>query len=149
MWIRAVQGHSMRVIDDDQLLTQLHLNDPNLPDECVHGTYYRHWASIRDNGRAAGGIEHAFYRNHIHFSPYAPEGQRGRREISGMRNNCEVAIWIDMRQAIRDGIPFVMSLNQVILSPGIQGWIGRQCSSKAKMIRNGQRLRLTPLGNRE
>ena len=26
-WIRAVQGHSIKLVDDDQLLVQLHLKD--------------------------------------------------------------------------------------------------------------------------
>ena len=72
-WIRVVQGHSIKLVDDDQLLVQLHLNDidnfSNFPDKCVHGAFYRHWPSIKERGLVAGGTEHAIYRNHIHFFP--------------------------------------------------------------------------------
>ena len=40
--------------------------------------------------------------------------------ISGMRGSCEVVVEINMVKAIRDGkIPFFISENSVILSPGI------------------------------
>ena len=35
-----------------------------------------------------------------------------------MRGNCDKAIWVDLRRAILSGIPFFLSKNQVILSPG-------------------------------
>lgn len=56
-------------------------------------------------------------RNHIHFSI----GYLGEKEvISGMRNTCDVFIEIDIVNAIKDGIPFYMSSNNVILTPGIE-----------------------------
>ncbi len=40
--------------------------------------------------------------------------------ISGMRGSCEVVIEINMVKAIRQGkIPFFISENQVILTPGV------------------------------
>lgn len=47
--IRAVQGHSMKVVDDSQLLQTVDLK--NLPDCCVHGTYRKHLESIKRKGR--------------------------------------------------------------------------------------------------
>ncbi|GCC16763.1 hypothetical protein chiPu_0021434, partial [Chiloscyllium punctatum] len=35
-----------------------------------------------------------------------------------IRSNCELAIFIQLRKAIRDGIPFYLSTNRVILTPG-------------------------------
>lgn len=42
--------------------------------------------------------------------------------ISGMRNSCEVVVEINIVKAITEGqIPFFISHNQVILSPGLEG----------------------------
>jgi 2'-phosphotransferase len=46
-------------------------------------------------------------------------GKKGM--ISGMRTSCEVVIEINMVKAIYEGkIPFFISENRVVLSPGIQ-----------------------------
>ena len=62
--------------------------------------------------------------------------------ISGMRQGCDVAIWVDMRQAMQDGIKFYISKNGVILTSGVNGWIGKQYFLRAKYLRTGQLLRL-------
>lgn len=121
--IRAVQGHSIKTVDDSHLLRRLRLGDPDLPPLCVHGTYRRHLPSIQHIGLLAGGGQGQHYRNHIHFAPFNPGD---RRVISGMRYDCEVAIWIDLQRALEDGVPFFMSANQVILSPGINGRLEAQ-----------------------
>merc|ERR1712203_520041 len=54
-YIRAVQGHSMKGVDDASLLTQLHSDDDELPNKCIHGTYKRHLASILQQGLLVGG----------------------------------------------------------------------------------------------
>ena len=109
-----MQGHSIRLVDDRLLLRRLNLEDEELP-LCVHGTYYSSVDSIVQSGglRTRG-------RNHIHFTSSFPGD---RRVISGMRNDCDVAIWIELRKALRDGVPFYMSVNEVILSPGIEGLV--------------------------
>ncbi|CAL1137357.1 unnamed protein product [Cladocopium goreaui] len=121
--IRAVNGHSMKAVDDDSLLKRLNAEDPNLPKVCVHGTYKRHVASIqrpgRQNGLRVGG------RNHVHFAPYEPHDGR---VLSGMRFS--VAIYIDLPTAIREGVPFFQSGNEVILSPGINGTVPAKYISK-------------------
>jgi len=54
-------------------------------------------------------------RQHIHLSEDFP----GLKSvISGMRSNCEIAIYIDVKKAMLDGIKFYRSTNNVILSPG-------------------------------
>lgn len=116
--IRAVQGHSMTLVEDKYLLQRV---DPdNLPDCCVHGTYRKHFESIKKKGLLAGGHQGQTFRNHVHFSSFAPGD---KRVISGMRYDCEIAIWIDLKRAIRDQIPFYLSANRVLLSPGVAGVI--------------------------
>ena len=39
IYIRAVQGHSLKVVDDEKPLRRLHLGDDGLPNGCVHGAY--------------------------------------------------------------------------------------------------------------
>jgi len=38
--------------------------------------------------------------------------------ISGMRSSCQLAIYIDIKRAIKDGFKFYRSANGVILTPG-------------------------------
>lgn len=57
-------------------------------------------------------------RNHIHFAPGMPKEDG---VISGMRRTCDVYITIDMFAAIKDGIDFYISTNNVILTEGIDG----------------------------
>ncbi|KAJ1660006.1 tRNA 2'-phosphotransferase [Dispira simplex] len=110
--IRANQGHSIAV-DSQALLTRI--TDPvDLPEVVVHGTYENHWPTIKRQGLKK------MSRTHIHFAP-GLVGQQG--VISGMRSNCEVFIFIDAKQAMRDGIQFYWSHNRVILSDGKDGVI--------------------------
>ena len=48
-----------------------------------------------------------------------------------------------MRAALKDGVPFYISTNQVILSPGIKGVIATKYFLKAKDSRSGEDLSLT------
>jgi hypothetical protein len=66
-------------------------------------------------------------RNHIrkyHFNPLHINidmaiGMPGKKGvISGMRGSCEVVVEINLVNAIKQGVPFFISENQVILSPG-------------------------------
>ena len=125
-FIRAVQGHTIRLVDDRLLLRRLNLEDEELP-LCVHGTYHSRMDSIIESGglRTCG-------RNHIHFTSSFP---RDRRVISGMRHDCDVAIWIALRLALRDGVPFYMSVNEVILSPGIEGLVALKYFDRAEHLK--------------
>jgi len=138
--IRAAQGHSIKGVDDERLLRRLSVEDEDLPETCVHGTYRRHYEKIRSGGLLAGGSHGAAFRKHVHFVPFDPYD---RRVISGMRYDCEVAIWIDLRRALEDGLPFYMSANQVILSPGINGLIDKKYFVKAGDLKSGQPLELS------
>ena len=54
-------------------------------------------------------------RQHIHMAIGIPGD---KQVIAGMRTTSRIVISIDMTKAMRDGIPFYMSSNGVILSPG-------------------------------
>lgn len=129
--VRAVQGHSMKAVADDQLLQRLQADGSDTPTVCVHGTYRRCVESIRRQGLLAGGG--ASDRNHVHFAPFEPGDGR---VISGMRYNCEVAIYVDVARALREGVPFFRSANQVILSPGIQGVVPAKFISRIRDLQS-------------
>ena len=75
----------------------------------VHGTNPKAWASIKVTGLNRMG------RQHVHFAKGLP-GEGG--VISGMRKGSEVMVHLDLAGAVRDGIPFFVSANGVVLSPG-------------------------------
>ena len=117
--VRTAQGHSMTNVEDERLLESLiELELP--PEVCVHGTYTSNVSSILQRGLLAGGLCGASRRKHVHFAPLEPGDHR---VISGTRVDCDAAIYIDLRAALRDGVPFFRSTNNVILSPGIEGEI--------------------------
>lgn len=83
-------------------------------------------------------------RNHIHLA----QTLANKGSISGMRNNCDIFIYIDVDKAVAAGIKFYISENGVLLSEGneagflppdffmrvedregvLPGWEGRQSS---------------------
>ena len=54
-------------------------------------------------------------RRHIHFAT-----QVGIH----LRDDAEVALWLDLRGAIRSGIPFDRAKNGVIVTAGVDGRVG-------------------------
>ncbi len=76
----------------------------------AHGTYLAAWPSI-----ASAGLN-KMRRQHVHFAAGLP-GDSG--VISGMRSNAEVIIYLDLEAAVNDGIPFFVSDNNVLLTPGV------------------------------
>ncbi|GAB1601254.1 tRNA 2'-phosphotransferase 1-like isoform X1 [Argonauta hians] len=107
--IRATQGHSVDVNPGLSLI-----KDPHLYPVVVHGTTYKAWESIRNEGL------HNMNRAYIHFAIGMPED---RGVISGMRNSSEICIFIDLARAISAGIKFFIAENNVILSKGYLGTI--------------------------
>jgi len=59
-------------------------------------------------------------RTHIHFAIGLPGG---KEVVSGMRVSCDVIIEVDVEKAMKAGIEFQRSSNNVILSKGINGII--------------------------
>ena len=121
--IRATQGHSISTVRDEELLEPV--DSARLPEVCAYGTYPKHWASILAGGLRASGPKGAgkHKRNYIHFAPY---DVGDARLISGMRPNCDVVIYIDLRKALADDIPFFTSANGVLLTRGIDGILPRR-----------------------
>ncbi|VEN42441.1 unnamed protein product [Callosobruchus maculatus] len=102
--ICANQGHSLQCITE---IAVIPLTDTDAV--VIHGTYYKHWATIKSQGLSR------MSRNHIHFATGLPND---KTVISGIRRSAEVFIYIDLTKALSDGIKFYKSLNNVILSPG-------------------------------
>ena len=142
-YIRAVQGHSMKVVEDEALLRRPSLEDADLPEVCVHGTYNKHRLSIITNGLLAGGGQGSTFRNHVHFAPRPPGD---KRVISGMRHDSEIAFYIDLKSALGKGVPFYVSGNEVILSPGIQGRISPEFLVKWVDLQTGENHELSSHG---
>jgi RNA:NAD 2'-phosphotransferase (TPT1/KptA family) len=91
-YVRATQGHTLAgdVIDDDAMMTRL--TDSSGVDEAVHGTSMRAWESIRTHGLRR------MRRRHVHMATGLP----GDGEVkSGIRTDCEVAVWVDVRRVWR------------------------------------------------
>lgn len=108
-YIRANQGHNRAVaakIQDEQLFRKL---ENPLP-VCVHGTYFAAMNAIRKDGLSR------MSREFIHFAPGLPG-----EVISGMRASAQVWIYVDMAQAMADGIDFFESNNGVLLTRGDNG----------------------------
>ncbi|XP_021966128.1 tRNA 2'-phosphotransferase 1 isoform X2 [Folsomia candida] len=104
--IRANQGHTLKEVDDAELLEPI--TDP-AGITVIHGTYLRHWDAIKSTGLSR------MKRNHVHFAP----GELGEDGVtSGMRNSAQIYIYVDIEAAMRDGVKFYRSANNVILSPG-------------------------------
>uniref|UniRef100_A0A147A5Y5 2'-phosphotransferase n=1 Tax=Fundulus heteroclitus TaxID=8078 RepID=A0A147A5Y5_FUNHE len=105
--IRANQGHSVQVMDLE--LKPVLAGSPDCPAEAVHGSYLRNWPSIQHQGLSR------MNRTHIHLACGLP-GEDG--VISGMRKNCDLAVFIDVPGALTDGIEFFWSENGVLLTAG-------------------------------
>nr|CAD7437964.1 unnamed protein product [Timema bartmani] len=92
----------------------------------IHGTHWQHWDQIRTEGLSR------MNRLHIHFSPGEPSDSQ---VISGMRQSCQIYIYIDVRKALADGLKFYKSKNNVILSPGNErGYIRPQYFSQVVQV---------------
>lgn len=120
--IRANQGHTMKVVEDDLLLENI--VEPNDAHECVHGTYLVHWPFIKRQGLSKVA------RNHIHLASGLPEDGK----IRGMRSTAELFIYLNVRSAMEDGVVFYRSKNDVILTQGFDGWLPVKYFVKAVRI---------------
>ena len=78
-------------------------------------------------------------RLHIHFAVELPGSDQ---VISGMRSNCPIAIFIDVKKAMCDGIEFYRSKNNVILCSGDEtGFLDRKYFLKV-LDRNQSKLNM-------
>ncbi|GAB1610811.1 tRNA 2'-phosphotransferase 1-like [Argonauta hians] len=104
--IRANQGHTMGSLNLDMEPVLSPEKYPNV----IHGTYFSVWNSaIKTQGLSK------MKRTHVHFAVGEP-GESG--VISGMRSSCQVMIYLNLALALKDGLKFYVSENNVILSKG-------------------------------
>jgi len=120
--IRANQGHTMKVVEDDLLLETV--TDVSQISECVHGTYLVHWPFIKRQGLSKVA------RNHIHLANGLPEDGK----IRGMRSTAELFVYVNVARAMDDGIVFYKSKNEVVLTQGFDGWLPVKYFQKAVRI---------------
>ncbi|CAG8511919.1 2193_t:CDS:2 [Funneliformis caledonium] len=112
-WIRANQGHSLEV---EELELEKITNPSQIP-QVIHGTYSSKWKIIETQGLSK------MNRTHIHFAT----GKWGDQNVkSGMRANCDVYIYINVYEAMKDGIEFYRSSNGVILTKGDKGTLDKR-----------------------
>jgi 2'-phosphotransferase len=119
LFIRAVQGHSIKSVKDEDILNLIE-NIFQYP-VVVHGTYYEAWEKIKLTGL------NRMTRNSIHFSIGYKEEDH---VISGMRQNCQVYVEINAIQSFYNDLKFYVSKNKVVLSPGNEGVIAPQFFKK-------------------
>ncbi|RFU79942.1 trna 2`-phosphotransferase [Trichoderma arundinaceum] len=106
--IRANQGHSIK-IESAALLEPVTLEVGNVPPRVLHGTYFAFWPIIEESG----GLK-VMRRNHIHCSTGTPE----EGVLSGMREDAELVIEIDVEKSLQEGIQWWKSDNGVLLTEG-------------------------------
>ncbi|KAK2715018.1 tRNA 2'-phosphotransferase 1-like isoform X2 [Artemia franciscana] len=124
--IKANQGHTIEVPN----LELEPITDPSSVPVCIHGTYMKLWPNLRKNGI------HRMSRQHIHFAPGEP-GKEG--VVSGARSDCTLFIYVNLAKAMKAGLKFYRSPNNVILSPGDQtGYIKPEFFEKAVDVKAGQ-----------
>ncbi|ROT35726.1 hypothetical protein SODALDRAFT_283088 [Sodiomyces alkalinus F11] len=110
--IRANQGHSIKTVDSAALLRPITLEEGNIPPSVFHGTYLAVWPAIE----ASGGLKR-MGRNHVHFATALPED--AAREVSGMRRDSELLVYVDIEASLREGgISWWISENGVVLTEG-------------------------------
>ena len=100
----------------------MHLSDKDIPTDCVYETSRASLPSIQMEGLKTGGGHPA--RLYIHFSPLCPRTSKA-----------EIAIWIDLRKAMAENIPFYMSDKGVILTRGIKGRLSPRFFTKIKDLK--------------
>ncbi|KAH3764080.1 tRNA 2'-phosphotransferase 1 [Pelomyxa schiedti] len=117
VYIRANQGHSFEVPE----LSLTCITDASKYPIVVHGTYKQHWDAIKATGLSKMG------RNHVHCA----KGLCGDNVISGMRTSCEVYIFINLEQALSEGLRFFESANGVVLCEHIPPHLFKYVLTKA------------------
>ncbi|CDW83651.1 exonuclease family protein [Stylonychia lemnae] len=134
-YIRATQGHTIQTISNEELLTPI--IDPFGFDEVIHGTYLKVFNLIMETGL------NKMARNHIHMAPGMPT-KKG--VISGMRASCEIVVEVNMAKAMYQGkVPFYISNNKVLLSPGIDGVLSSKYFRQVVDIKRHLMLYQAPL----
>ena len=115
-YVKANEGHSIRGLDAQAMHTPVTIAAGNVPAVAIHGSFRKHLSSIRARGLLAGGLRGT--REHVHFQT-SDIGEDG--VIAGTRADWEIAVYVDIPAALRDGVHFYLSANGVLLTPGVSG----------------------------
>ncbi|CAH9082249.1 unnamed protein product [Cuscuta europaea] len=110
LWVRANQGHSIKMVETESLLKPI-ISADEVP-VCVHGTYKKDMQSILEQGLKR------MRRLHVHFSCGLPTDGG---VISGMRRDVNMLIFLDVKKALQEGMKLYISENKVILTEGFDG----------------------------
>merc|ERR1719163_2353461 len=94
----------------DLIMTPVTLD--TAPNIAIHATFRDNVEAIRSQGLKTMG------QVHIHMATGLPSDGG---VISGCREGTDRYLYIDVAAAVRDGIPFLRSGNDVILTPGVNG----------------------------
>ncbi|TID30947.1 hypothetical protein CANINC_000469 [Pichia inconspicua] len=119
----ALQGHSISLVNTTP---GMQLLDPKLdkdwPKNLLHGTYENKLTMIQ----STGGLSR-MKRNHVHFTSIIPPQFSNSTfknvPISGVRNSCNVLIFLDITKIRNSTLPFYKSANNVYLTPGDENGI--------------------------
>eukprot|EP01060_Flectonema_neradi_P013427 TRINITY_DN20189_c0_g1_i3.p1 TRINITY_DN20189_c0_g1~~TRINITY_DN20189_c0_g1_i3.p1 ORF type:complete len:199 (+),score=27.76 TRINITY_DN20189_c0_g1_i3:48-644(+) len=123
LFIAANQGHSAG-LGLDETLTMKEITDPADVPVAIHGTYAKCIDIIKKEGLCR------MERQHIHMAPGMRSGV-----ISGMRSNCEYAVYVDIKKCLEAGLKVFLSENNVILTPGDEnGYIKPELFAKIERI---------------
>ncbi|XP_036337812.1 putative tRNA 2'-phosphotransferase [Rhagoletis pomonella] len=133
--IRANQGHSIVEVEDSHCLHRIHKADE--VKLAVHGTYYRHWPRIIEEGLRPMG------RLHVHFAMFDDIAKTAYQSSpqSGFRSDCELLVYLDVQKAMEiGGMEIYRSSNNVILCAGSNGHIPKEYFRQVVDRRTGKEL---------
>ncbi len=102
--IRANQGHSLKYLDEEKLLTEVFEAFPF----CIHGTETKFLPSIQKSGLCKMGRTHVHCISSINFKDV----------ISGFKKQSNCVIFIDMKASLAAGNRWFVSKNEVLLTEG-------------------------------
>lgn len=142
MKIRALDGHTVNVKNLD--LIPITIQDTMHMPFAIHGTYWKAWEKIKNNG-----LKKINKKTHLYFQP--GDLSIGLSNlVKRFRNNCEVLVYIDIAKAINGGIQFYKSINNVVMTTGDRlGRIPARYFLKAVHISptTGEQIWIESLGN--
>jgi RNA:NAD 2'-phosphotransferase (TPT1/KptA family) len=162
--IRAAQGHTMRCfakLDDDQMLTRLDQRAADAVSSAAHGTSLAAWAKIRGVGISRAKRRHVHMARNVFGTTLSRGPEEGTNDtepeddardesvtervvVSGFRKDARVAVLVDVARGVREGVPFFLSSNGVVLSPGEgdTGTIPTRLFLRAVDLKTGEALAL-------
>lgn len=103
-YIRANQGHSFYVVPETEQITLDNVEDF---DVVLHGTFKKFEGAIRNQGLRV------MSRQHIHMISLSRPNS-----FKMLRPEVELFVVVDVKSALKDGIEFCISTNNVVLSEG-------------------------------